>query len=337
MAVQGLHGRPQTWADVQKALNDSYLDALIQFDRDNMTEEQVKTLGASLQGLTKEQVAGASVAVASIFSWLQAMHAYGCARLSIDITVQLSPQSATPASPTAAAEPGYLGLAIAPSEGVPGVRITDVAPNGPAWDAGLRNGDIITSFGGILIKPGSKASFSAAVKAQGGAGNRVVVLYLHDTANRVGEPQLCSEAVIHIASRSSQSRSPVRVPEHLEPALRSAKEAMNCVSKADIMELKSLINPPAAVVNTLVTVQAVLGEPETWAAAKTNLTHTNEYMMALINLQGVGANGFTKLHRYVESCPVESVRCVSISAASLSKWLHALYSCERIRRTATQE
>ena len=81
-----------------------------------------------------------------------------------------------------AADPGFLGVALDdPSDGSRGATVATLAAGGPADDAGLRVGDLVTAVDGT---PVDGAAAAAAVVRAHGPGEQVVVSFSRDGVER---------------------------------------------------------------------------------------------------------------------------------------------------------
>jgi putative serine protease PepD len=84
-------------------------------------------------------------------------------------------------------EHAYLGVFVGDATNRAGAKISSVKRGGPAADAGLKSGDVITSFGGETIETSS--DLTAAVSARK-PGDTVTVKYLRDGSEKTTSVKL---------------------------------------------------------------------------------------------------------------------------------------------------
>ena len=111
------------------------------------------------------------------------------------------------------------------------------------------------------------------------------------------------------------------------PALAAAIQSLDALDKKDISEMKSFLNPPAAVQNVMEAVLVLLGEKPDWDTAKRVMTDPK----FMDNLKGydkdnIPAASLRKLRKYVEdpNFSIDAVTKVSKAASSLCMWVHAM-------------
>ncbi|OQR82552.1 dynein heavy chain [Achlya hypogyna] len=111
------------------------------------------------------------------------------------------------------------------------------------------------------------------------------------------------------------------------PALRNAENALNSLSKSDITEVKSFTKPPEAVETVMQCVCLLLGEKQTWEAAK-KLLGDSTFLERLIayDKDNIPDALLKKLSKCVANpgMSVEVVSKVSKAATSLCMWAHAM-------------
>ncbi|OQR87505.1 dynein heavy chain 6, axonemal [Thraustotheca clavata] len=111
------------------------------------------------------------------------------------------------------------------------------------------------------------------------------------------------------------------------PALKNAETALNSLSKGDITEVKSFTKPPEAVETVMQCVCLLLGEKQTWEAAKKVLSDSM-FLDRLINYDkdNIPEALLKKLSKCVANpgMSVEIVSKVSKAATSLCMWAHAM-------------
>jgi len=64
--------------------------------------------------------------------------------------------------------------------------------------------------------------------------------------------------------------------------LEAAVNALNCLDKASITELKSFAKPPVAVHNTLSALMIMLNRDQSWASIRKTLSNPTEFIQLLI-------------------------------------------------------
>ncbi|RHY32534.1 hypothetical protein DYB32_002465 [Aphanomyces invadans] len=111
------------------------------------------------------------------------------------------------------------------------------------------------------------------------------------------------------------------------PALLNAQNALHSLSKSDITEVKSFAKPPEAVETVMSCVCLLLGEKQTWDAAK-KVLNDSAFIERLMNYDkdNIPAPLLKKLSKCVSEpgMAVEVVSKVSKAATSLCMWAHAM-------------
>ncbi|ETV90921.1 hypothetical protein H310_14407 [Aphanomyces invadans] len=111
------------------------------------------------------------------------------------------------------------------------------------------------------------------------------------------------------------------------PALHNAQNALHSLSKSDITEVKSFTKPPEAVETVMSCVCLLLGEKQTWDAAK-KVLNDSAFIERLMNYDkdNIPAPLLKKLSKCVSEpgMAVEVVSKVSKAATSLCMWAHAM-------------
>ncbi|CAM9781524.1 unnamed protein product [Ectocarpus sp. 12 AP-2014] len=111
------------------------------------------------------------------------------------------------------------------------------------------------------------------------------------------------------------------------PALEEAIKALNSLKRDDISEVKSFQNPPQAVQTVMNAVCLLLSEDQDWDSAKRVLSR-NSFMDELRNYNKDTLNTERRksLKRYVddENMSVDRLRKVSLAAAGMCMWVHAM-------------
>ncbi|CAM9185724.1 unnamed protein product, partial [Choristocarpus tenellus] len=111
------------------------------------------------------------------------------------------------------------------------------------------------------------------------------------------------------------------------PALEEAIRALNSLKKDDISEVKSFQNPPQAVQTVMEAVCLLLSEAQDWESAKRVLGRSS-FMddLRTYNKEKLTAHRRKILKRYVqdENMSVDRLRKVSLAAAGMCMWVHAM-------------
>jgi len=132
------------------------------------------------------------------------------------------------------------------------------------------------------------------------------------------------------------------------PVLQSAVAAVAALSKADIVEVKTLKKPPDGVRITMEAVAIMFGLPpkkvtppeggpkinDYWEVAQKELLGDPRLVERLKNFAAddIPAATITKITPYVErpDFAVETIRSASVAAGGLAKWVHAIVSYDRV-------
>ena len=67
-------------------------------------------------------------------------------------------------------------------------------------------------------------------------------------------------------------QEPVRASSLSKDELAKANEGLNSLNKGDIVEMKALNNPPAAVMKCMGAVMLLLGKDDSWATVKQTIS-----------------------------------------------------------------
>eukprot|EP00903_Cladosiphon_okamuranus_P006208 g6103.t2 len=122
-----------------------------------------------------------------------------------------------------------------------------------------------------------------------------------------------------------------------EPAMVAAAEAVNCLSKSMLTELKSLPKPPAGV-DKVTKAVLILVEKEyknhAWDRAKKMMNNVDQFKNSLMAFRGedITEDEIKKLEPIVtdEGFTVENMKSKSAAAANLCSWVISIYTYNRI-------
>ncbi|CAM9512785.1 unnamed protein product, partial [Scytosiphon promiscuus] len=117
-----------------------------------------------------------------------------------------------------------------------------------------------------------------------------------------------------------------------EPAMLAAAEAVNCLSKAMLTELKSLPKPPAGV-DKVTKAVLILVEKEyknhAWDRAKKMMNNVDQFKNSLVAFRGedITEDEIKKLEPIVgdEGFTVDNMKSKSAAAANLCSWVISIY------------
>ncbi len=122
-----------------------------------------------------------------------------------------------------------------------------------------------------------------------------------------------------------------------EPAMKAAAEAVDCLSKTMLTELKSLAKPPAGV-DKVTKVVLLLVEKETknhsWDRAKKMIMNVDAFKRSLQTFRGedITEQEILKIEPIIKdpSFTVENMKTKSAAAANLATWAISVYTYNRI-------
>jgi dynein heavy chain len=111
------------------------------------------------------------------------------------------------------------------------------------------------------------------------------------------------------------------------PAYQNAVKALESLEKKDIIEIRGFIKPPLVVQTVMEAVCILLEEQPTWESARKILNRPT-YMEDLANFDkdNISAKTLAKINKYIENPDMapESVKKVSVAAAGMCMWVHAM-------------
>ncbi|CAB1116950.1 unnamed protein product [Ectocarpus sp. CCAP 1310/34] len=122
-----------------------------------------------------------------------------------------------------------------------------------------------------------------------------------------------------------------------EPAMLAAAEAVNCLSKAMLTELKSLPKPPAGVTKAVLILVEKEYKNHAWDRAKKMMANV-DHLMAFRG-EDITEDEIKKLEPIVgdETFTVDNMKSKSAAAANLCSWVISIYTYNRIYVKATEE
>ena len=111
------------------------------------------------------------------------------------------------------------------------------------------------------------------------------------------------------------------------PAYQNAVKALESLDKKDIIEIRGFIKPPLVVQTVMEAVCILMEEVPTWENARKILNRPT-YMedLATFDKDNISAKTLAKINKYVENPDMapESVKKVSLAAAGMCMWVHAM-------------
>mmetsp|Transcript_30464 Transcript_30464/g.58719 ORF Transcript_30464/g.58719 Transcript_30464/m.58719 type:complete len:881 (-) Transcript_30464:85-2727(-) len=143
---------------------------------------------------------------------------------------------------------------------------------------------------------------------------------------------------IDIESRASESGWETVVGE-AEPSLQEAKQALDCLCKADVQEMKALHSPPIAVKLVMDAVCVLFGLDPSWEKGK-KLLGDPCFLQNLINAANVQMRQgvLRKLERYIadEAFQPEKVKKSSVAAEGMCRFICNAYKYNTLKLAAEQ-
>ncbi|CAM9898753.1 unnamed protein product, partial [Phaeothamnion confervicola] len=122
-----------------------------------------------------------------------------------------------------------------------------------------------------------------------------------------------------------------------EPAMKAAADAVDCLSKSMLTELKSLPKPPAGVDKVTKAVLILVDKEfknHAWDRAKKMMANVDQFKTSLVNFRGedITEQEIEKVTPIVNDpeFTVENMKSKSAAAANLCTWVISIYTYNRI-------
>lgn len=121
--------------------------------------------------------------------------------------------------------------------------------------------------------------------------------------------------------------------------MEAAKTAIAQLNKDSIIEIKSFINPPKAIVMVMETIMVLLGEKTDWKSIKDNITETNTFIERLktFNVLTCPESYFTKIRNNYLNKPefdLADIRKKSVCASYMATWVMAVNRYQAVVKAA---
>merc|ERR1719197_374260 len=142
--------------------------------------------------------------------------------------------------------------------------------------------------------------------------------YPEDEASEAYQRVQCAkDSVDSITAECNASRQ-----EILDKCIR----ALDCLSKGDLTELKSLKSPPTGVVTVVMAVMALLGKPSSWGEGQRVMADVNGFLSSLkhFDKDNILPKRVKAAQRHLRDLNQDQISCSSGAAKGLYLWVSAI-------------